>query len=347
MLRRSCRRLANLFSCLLSPAARLRNGFLFDLFLDSTVVGLFLWMQTSPQKAVAAVGIVLALGLALLLLFGISIVCIYLFTSAIQMLRKERHTLPNMLSLLLIIGIFAQIIAGGLFGWKIYQQTIPSILFSFVFIGEFYLLLTMISFLTVLVLLHAHAPRYRKVRCLIVLGCGLLHGSDVSPMLAGRIDRAIRYYRRAERKGCQPFVLLSGGQGADEALPEGEAMYRYAQAHGIPEDRLLKETQSKNTEENLRFSREVLEQRTGTSASKLPCLVISNNYHIYRAVYYAKKAGLKKARGLGCKTAPYYFPNAVLREYLAVMVINRRFNIAILIFSAALQALLIILSVVH
>ena len=44
---------------------------------------------------------------------------------------------------------------------------------------------------------------------------------------------------------------------------------------------------------------------------------MTSNYHVYRAMRYAKRAGLK-ATGIGAHVASYYFPSALIREFVAV-----------------------------
>ena len=61
----------------------------------------------------------------------------------------------------------------------------------------------------------------------VVLGSGLI-GDQVTPLLAGRIDRGIEIYR----KNPGSKLIMSGGQGADEEVPEGVAMTRYAVSRG-------------------------------------------------------------------------------------------------------------------
>lgn len=181
----------------------------------------------------------------------------------------------------------------------------------------FYLLLTFSNFVLSAFLYQLYSP-LRRQDYIIVLGCGLLHGSEVSPLLAGRIQRAWKVYRRQVKRGQKPPVLvMSGGQGADEALPEAQAMKAYAVRLGVPEQDVLTESASKNTWENMLFS--------------------TTNYHVFRAGLYAKQAGLP-AQGIGAKTKFYYWYNAVLREYLAVFVMHKKANavcIAILLLLAS------------
>ena len=79
-------------------------------------------------------------------------------------------------------------------------------------------------------------PATGNEKAVVVLGAGL-RGEQVSGLLARRLDAALAYYRQ------NPDVLLvvSGGQGPDEAIPEAEAMARYLQAHGVPGENILKE----------------------------------------------------------------------------------------------------------
>lgn len=117
---------------------------------------------------------------------------------------------------------------------------------------------------------------------------------------------------------------MSGGQGGDEKLPEGEAMANYALAKGMSEQNILVENRSLNTLQNFQYSRALIEQ--DAAGNKYKCAFATSSYHVYRARLYAYRAGLKRAKGLGAKTAGYFLPNAILREYIAVMLANKKFH---------------------
>ena len=70
--------------------------------------------------------------------------------------------------------------------------------------------------------------------------------------------------------------VLSGGQGPDENITEAEAMKRFFVGNGIQEDRLILETESTTTYENLLFSKELL------PASVQSVTIITSDYHIAR-----------------------------------------------------------------
>ena len=104
-------------------------------------------------------------------------------------------------------------------------------------------------------ILYQIYPHHYKQDYLIVLGAGLLNGDQVSKLLAARINRAIQFSNRQYQKGRKrPIIIMSGGQGPDEKIPEAVAMARFAQHRGISPSEILIEDQSKNTYQNMLFS---------------------------------------------------------------------------------------------
>ncbi|MFV0394789.1 MAG: YdcF family protein, partial [Coprobacillaceae bacterium] len=181
-----------------------------------------------------------------------------------------------------------------------------------------------------------------------VLGAGLINGEKVTPLLARRIDKAINIYQRQLRKKKKPImIIMSGGKGGDEKLSEAEAMCQYALEQGIPQEHILLETNSKNTYENMKFSKEIIKEREGKRKAKV--LFATTNYHVFRAGIYAKKAGLN-AQGIGSKTPFYFWYNAILREFVAILSIYRKSQLVIVsllvVFGGILYYLLTHLDVV-
>jgi uncharacterized SAM-binding protein YcdF (DUF218 family) len=146
---------------------------------------------------------------------------------------------------------------------------------------------------------------------LLVLGAGLRKGETVTPLLADRLDRAIRFDEAGGRKAA---FVVSGGKGADERVSEAFAMKQYLLARGVHETRIIMEDRSKNTYENTLFSKEIMEEINPTYR----CMIVTSNYHVLRAVILAKNVGLN-AQGIGGKTALYYLPAAFIREYIAII----------------------------
>lgn len=70
-------------------------------------------------------------------------------------------------------------------------------------------------------------PRKRDFDYVIIHGSGLIHGNEVSKLLAGRIDKALEVYHKDP---TPPVLIPSGGQGGDETIAEGDAMAQYIRA---------------------------------------------------------------------------------------------------------------------
>src|SRR5699024_10810806 len=102
-------------------------------------------------------------------------------------------------------------------------------------------------------LLYRWRPIRNAPEAIIVLGSGLING-NVPPLLAARLDRGIAVYQKFDGS---PVIITSGGQGADEPRAEGTAMREYVLDQGISPDSVIAETESRNTSENLRFSRKL------------------------------------------------------------------------------------------
>ncbi|WEV66658.1 YdcF family protein [Bifidobacterium sp. ESL0769] len=103
-------------------------------------------------------------------------------------------------------------------------------------------------------------PRRRKYDYIIILGAGL-QGTKPTPLLRGRIDKAVDLWNRQKRHG---LFIVSGGQGADEEISESEAMKRYlVEERGVPADSVIKEDRSTTTLENLRNSKVIMDERCG------------------------------------------------------------------------------------
>lgn len=142
----------------------------------------------------------------------------------------------------------------------------------------------------------------------IVLGAHV-YGKRMSTNLKYRIEAAYEYLE----KNPSTKVVLSGGQGSGEEITEAEAMRLFLKDRGISEDRILIDETSTNTEENLRNSLGLIgdkEQRV---------VIVSNDFHIYRAKGIARKQGYENVEGIGSRTVIYTMPNCYVREVAAVL----------------------------
>ena len=118
-----------------------------------------------------------------------------------------------------------------------------------------------------------------------------------------------------------PYLVMSGGQGEDEPRAEAEAMKEFAIKKGYDPEYILTECKSRNTSENLAFSKKLMDRHS--NGAKYKFIISSNNYHTPRAILKAKKLGMNVS-AIGAVTANYYLQNALLREYIAVISMGRK-----------------------
>lgn len=86
------------------------------------------------------------------------------------------------------------------------------------------------------------------------------------------------------------IAIVSGGKGGDEPITEAKAMRDELIALGIDESRIWVEDKATSTWENLNFSLELIEEKTGQRPEKLG--VVSSEYHLFRASLFAKACGV-------------------------------------------------------
>jgi uncharacterized SAM-binding protein YcdF (DUF218 family) len=174
----------------------------------------------------------------------------------------------------------------------------------------------------------------------MVLGAGLNDGDQVPPLLASRLERARRVYQTlAGRRGTSPVLIVSGGQGSDERVSEAEAMARYLTGRGVPEDHVVREDQSRTTEENLTFSQAIMER----SRPGYRCIIVTSNYHVFRTAIVARRLGVN-GQVTGARTAGYYWPSAMLREFAAVFLSYKTVNFGICALIVALPLTLYVVT---
>ncbi len=150
-----------------------------------------------------------------------------------------------------------------------------------------------------------------KEDAVIILGAGI-KGDQVSKTLRFRLDRAIAY----AQENPEALLVVSGGQGPQEAVTEAYAMEQYLLAHGIRPERIIKEEKSTSTQENLRFSKALLDARF---ARPYRVAIITNGFHIFRATQMANDVGFEAATHLHAALPWYQMMPCYLRESIALM----------------------------
>jgi uncharacterized SAM-binding protein YcdF (DUF218 family) len=273
----------------------------------------------------------LIVALGLLVVLGPFLVAGYLVLNGITMVRRESLRPGNLLSLLAGIGMFALV---GLVAIDVVviatgrtQHTALDVFNAFTFIVV--LLSGYISFLLVSYVSYAFVygriTALRGADFIVVLGSGLIGGDRVPPLLASRLERGRQLHQAlVARRKASPVLIVSGGKGADERVSEAEAMASYLIERGVPADSVTREDQSRTTEENLTFSKTIMER----SRPRYRCIVVTSNYHVFRAAIIARRLGVN-GQVTGARTAGYYWPSATLREFIAVFLSYKVVNLGI------------------
>ena len=177
---------------------------------------------------------------------------------------------------------------------------------------------------------------------LIILGCGLRKDGTPSPLLRGRIERALAFSRRQKEETGRDLVFIaSGGQGPDEAVPESTAMKRYLMERGVPEEHIVEEDRSSDTMENMRFSGEKIRELDPEGKGKIA--FATTNYHVFRAGLCARRVKMR-ALGMGAPTKWYFWPNAAVREFAGLLTEHRGKQALVLGGMLAIYTVLTVLS---
>ena len=235
-----------------------------NLILMLVFVGFFLYSMHKDRSRYRNTVLLLFAGLSLLSLIysgqydvnidhicdrraGFSDPAILLIFNGFFMIKREGHSLGNLLSfllgLILLIGelslflwFFSVLVAPELhINMRLFASFSPYL--AFFGVSTSYLSVVFMSFLLYCLFLQI-IPHRRDFDYVIIHGAGIKKDGTVTKLLADRCDKAIEIYRKDP---TPPYLVPSGGQGGDEVCSEAEAMANYLISQGIPEDMILKE----------------------------------------------------------------------------------------------------------
>lgn len=169
-----------------------------------------------------------------------------------------------------------------------------------------------------------HVPAFDK-DYIVILGCSIDKRGGLLPLLKGRVNRAMRFAWQQEIATGKPLKYVpSGGQGANEVMSEGSAMEMYLLSKGAEQDEVFPEKQSVNTLENFRFSKEIIDDLKPDAKIAFA----TTNYHILRSGILARRAGVD-AEGIAGDTKWYFWPNGFIREFFAILTLEKRAHVAV------------------
>ena len=151
--------------------------------------------------------------------------------------------------------------------------------------------------------------------CIVVLGARV-NGTVPSGSLRNRIQVGAEYLR----DNPDTIAVLSGGQGSGEDISEARCMYENMLAAGIDPARLILEEESTDTAANLRNSRSLIPE--GASVG-----IVTNNFHIFRALALARNQGWEDVHGVPVATTLFSMPHYLMREFVGVVYETLRGNL--------------------
>lgn len=222
---------------------------------------------------------------------------ILLFTYTVIMLFLLGYS-AGAIALFLLSAVF--ILLGIFLPWFVKHRTILVLI-------SVCILLIFLFMLFLLIYGATQAPS-NDIDVIIVLGAQI-EGKVVLDHLASRLDVAFDY----AKDHPDIVIVVSGGQGKGESIPEGDAMKRYLVDRGIVDGRIWVEEKSTSTYENLMYSKTILEERFD---GEYRTVIVSSDYHIFRASLIANKLGYS-ASYLASDTKWYEYPYRVARECVA------------------------------
>lgn len=162
-----------------------------------------------------------------------------------------------------------------------------------------------------LIIIEGSKKTTENVDYVIILGARL-YGDIPSPALLERLEVARVFL--TDNKDVK--VVVSGGQGINEDIPEAHAMENYLVKNGIDKDRIIIEDKSTSTFENLKLSLDII--RKVDSRESIRILIATNKFHIFRAKILAKRLGMDPY-GLPAKIPPTIIIQSYIREYFATI----------------------------
>lgn len=206
----------------------------------------------------------------------------------------------------LIVGVIGFGVSDGIFFMIEHDITlIPA--FRMLVLALVTLGFVMIIVIEVILLYHSKKSGRKDLDYIIILGAQV-RGTKITRSLKRRLDTALYYLK----DNPNTIVIASGGQGKNEAISEAEAMMGYLCEHGILKNRILKEERSRNTFENVLYSKALVNPDSSVG-------IVTNGFHLYRSMRLAKKQELGEVYGIAAPTDKILAVNYYIREAIGVL----------------------------
>ena len=282
---------------------------------------------------------------AMLTLPCIIVLSIYSIITNIILIKKEGFSPRRMLGI--IIGFFALLGLGGSQGvYYLISKILLGTEKQFIkFALDICINATLSYFYTLIIATlycniqaARHIPKYDK-DFVIILGSKINKDGTLTPLLKGRCDKAIEFGKKQYETTKKKIIYVpSGGKGKDETMSEALAIKNYLIENGIKEKDIIIEDKSTSTKENMKYSKDKIDK----IKENADVCFSTTSYHVFRSGIIAYNEGID-CEGMGSKTKWYFYTNALIREFIANLVQERKKHIIlILLINISLLALIFI-----
>ena len=320
------------------------------IFLFSTLLNIFLTtlnyggLENSINDIISS-----GLFFSTLLIPSVIIVSIFVIINNINLLRKEGISPKNMLGILLALfvitaSIFPEIMNNyfqraefiNIHNEKSITLYIYQFIETFIFICLSYLECNLIGTIILEIKAAKHIPEYNK-DYIIILGCMIKKDGTLTPLLKGRVDRAIEFAKLQKENTNKDIIFIpSGGKGNDEIIAESIAIKNYLLDQSINNKNIIVEDKSTNTYENIRNSYSLIKDKNSNIAFS------TTNYHVFRAGNIALNQNIIM-EGIGSKTKIYFWVNAFIREFVATLYTEKKKHLKFICLILLLSIILLII----
>lgn len=152
---------------------------------------------------------------------------------------------------------------------------------------------------------EAQVDEEHSADAIVVFGAAEYVGRP-SPVLRARLDHAYNLFERR----LAPVIITTGGAGNDPHFSEGQVGRDYLEARGVPDAKLIAETQGGDTEQSAQRVAVIL--RTNGMHS---CLLVSDAYHMFRAKQMMNAQGIT----VYISPRPGSIPKTLVGRYFAAL----------------------------
>lgn len=155
--------------------------------------------------------------------------------------------------------------------------------------------------------MHATAPA--GLDYLVVLGASV-YADGPSPALTRRVNAVMDCLDQHP----DAIIIASGGQGPNEPISEARCIRDELVKRGVDPGRIILEDRSTDTRENIAYSKALIGRDDASIG------IVTNNYHIWRALRLARRAGLTNAHGIAAEYTGPTLLHFMIREAVSITV---------------------------